>query len=625
MNNDIDWFHLERQRQSHCMVELETDTYYGFLQHLVNTNGMHGIVHAIWTMIPWLPYLGKVCQTSLTKSSCDGLLKNEVLLVTRVRDFIMSAFSLVHNTMEISVLLESGVGYQQKKLLQILHDNRCQNTSVDLHTDDAPTLENVCFQVIGRISLCEDSKIACKLLDLLTILSVLEKNAIPFAHKANWAIFLSNHAGLEHDNCQEIICLGDNNFMKLPHSFVHSVLTHLNHFSGYDAPHESITQQVLLNLVKCGAKALHEFKDCSQLCCNLLAHWGIAGGIGTEYCKEIQQLVLALEATVNQFTRNINKVPKRRVKCTMPSLIIPSLDGRSYPMAFELVIYQIVASLLLSQPQSSTRISADYAKSIKSQKPADEKSTPYRDILDFIHAFDSTLHIFSSNIHLFPKHFILVTINACILMVKTCEYQVQNCIRWRSTQVPPKAINRRVRKSDDTSTHLLKPLLRNMKSNCAESIVEFCGKFTDIDNTSKSTDIVGVPTNVRRAAAQLVVRSKKLLCMLHSTSAAHHLLPPSLECIGGTRLISLDSNEKLGTAQTLKKRMTQKRKMNLHVNKHNYDVQNPKFCNEDLAEDLDESSEEDSFQVSGDWGGDSSNGNDGRSESSASLSLEIAP
>merc|ERR1711957_332081 len=128
-------------------------------------------------------------------------------------------------------------------------------------------------------------------------------------------------------------------------------------------------------------------------------------------------------------------------------------------MAFELVLYQIVASLLLSHPRcTTTSTSVDDAKSGKSLKLTDDESTPYRDVLDFILAFDSTLHIFSSNMHLFPKHFTLVTMNACLLMVKTCEHQVDNCIRWHSTHAP-RPINRRIKNSDDKSVHFLKPLL----------------------------------------------------------------------------------------------------------------------------------------------------------------------
>jgi len=620
INTDIDWVCEERQRRRYYTKEKEKEQHHsGFLQNFLNTNGMEGIVDSIWTTIPWLSHLGKACQSNETRSSRHGLVKSEVLLFSQVREFVMSAFSLIHNTMEISVFLQSVFGHQQMKLLQILHENKQLNATFDAHTDD-PTVENVCFQIIDKISLCEDSVIACRMLDLLSILSIQEKDAIPSVHNANWVIFLSDYNVMEYDNYKEIISLDDRNFTNLPHAFVHSVLTHLEHFTDCNAPHESIAlQQVLLNLLKCGTKALHDFKDCSTLCYNLLSHWGIARGIGSEFCQEIQQLVLALEATVNLFIGNTKKALKPKDKYNLPRVIIPSLDGGSYPMAFELVLYQIVASLLLSHPQfTTTSISDDDAKAGKSLKPTDDESTPCREILDFIIAFDSTLHIFSTNMHLFPNHFTLVTMNACLLMVKTCEYQVENCIRWHSTHVPPRAINRRIKNSDNISVHFLKSLLNCMRLNCAESIIEFCGKFAHVDKTSTSITIADVPTNVRRAATQLVVRSEKLLCTLHSTSATYNLLLPSLECLGGTGLMSLDSDE------TLNKRMVQKRKINFHVNHQcNSDVQELKSCQETPAEYDGESSEEDSFQVTGSWGYDSSNGDDSRSEGSSSLSLEI--
>ena len=140
----------------------------------------------------------------------------------------------------------------------------------------------------------------------------------------------------------------------------------------------------------------------------------------------------------------------------------------------------------------------------------------------------------------------------------------------------------------------------------------------DIDKISSTDDLIGVPTSIRRAAANLDAHCNKLLHTLYSTSASYRLLPPSLECLGDTKLTSLDySNDKLEAATTQRKRMVQER----NTNTFNSNVQKSKAYKYQNKE-YNESSDESLFQVTGDWGYDCSDDDDSKSDISSSFKLD---
>ena len=160
------------------------DQYRGFLPNLINENGLREVVNSMWKMIPWLSYLRELSQTRKPKAIDHTSLQSEVILFSPVRNFILSALLLVQNTVEILILLGSTFGFQQMGLVPILYDNGHQ-TRPSSRCVDAPTLQKFCLQIIDKISSCEDSTVALGLLDILSILSVREKAAIPYVHKAN--------------------------------------------------------------------------------------------------------------------------------------------------------------------------------------------------------------------------------------------------------------------------------------------------------------------------------------------------------------------------------------------------------------------------------------------------------
>jgi len=408
---------------------------------------------------------------------------------------------------------------------------------------------------------CEDAFLACRIVDLVSILcfkgsagrgsTTPGAGAICKGSKLSWAVLHTVYAGHSSIASPD----ASDRLARPPPAFTYAVRKFTK-----DAAHKTDAASALAALDKYASLSTLQMKENAVLRYAFLSHWGLSSLFQASPCEDLRNLIESLRAYLENISEDIEgacrqtrqkKRPKkdtekpreRNLGCLPTDIDIPGLTAKSFPVFFEGLLHTIVVFFSLAMPGNG----AGYLH--KDHDSHDSvSSSPYDQIQVFSRLFRDMAEIFASRFKLFPRRMLTTVVRASFLIVESCERQVLNCLTWRNAQPMFKHSDLKKGRIDYASSRFLQNLVDAMAYNCAGSAILFCDLVKsqakkkqshmedagcdDDGDYEPSIDVVGIEgenwayASSHKSIANLLLRGEKLLDSLRAICSSYNLCPP---------------------------------------------------------------------------------------------------